>query len=348
MEAKELVFGVVNTLSSPIVLLEDKEGEYLILYANEVMQKLLSSEDSAELKLPDEFFILLKSYKEESHSNNFTFHDIEIFEKIYNVNFSKNSNNIFITFIEIDIKELFENITFHNLSGACNAIVVVLNAQGKVIDMNECFLNFVGMKKEDAYLKPFFETFIPGDEKVLNHYLEELMSKESASQQFVTPMKGSEEKVYKINWQVSKVVKQNQNFIIAVGSDISRFVDQNSDLKRQIQSIKVGFDYFPFAIGYMNSKGVFTKMNPAFMKIFRIKDENSKVEFDKIPLLKKNIGFEEMNKHIKLIKEMSYKIDHIIGDKAVTLKVDIRMLSGKKESSKFYIVVVQKVALCKV
>ncbi|MDA3907458.1 MAG: PAS domain-containing protein, partial [Sulfurimonas sp.] len=255
----------------------------------------------------------------------------------------KNSNNIFVTFIEISIDKLFENITFHDLSGACNAIVVVLDAHGKLIDMNECFLNLVGMEKEEVYKKSFFETFIPGDVKVLNNYLTRLMTKESPHQQFVTPMKGLNNEIYRINWQVSKVVKQNQNFIIAVGSDISKFVQQNSNLKKQIQSIKVGFDYFPFGIGYMNAKGEFIKMNTSFLKMFRIKDEINKIGFDQIPVFKNSIGFLKMQEHIKLIKEMSYKVDHIIKGEAVKLKINIKMLSGKQEASKFYIIVAQKV-----
>lgn len=344
MESQELIFDVINTLSSPVVLLEDKEN-YPLLYANEVMKKLLTTEESQELKLTNEFIDMLDFYKEEPKSENFTLHDVEIFDKIYNVNFSKNSNHLFLTFIEITMDKLFENITFHDLSEVCNAIVVVLNEEGNVIDANECFLNFVGMKKEDVYEKSFFKTFIPGDIKVLSHYLEELMSSDSAHQHFVTPMKGLNEEAYKINWQVSKIVKQKQNFIVAVGSDISKFIEQNNDLKRQIRSIKVGFEYFPFAIGYMNSIGVFTKMNQGFTKMFRIKDENEKVAFDSITLLKNNIGFDKMSQHIKLIKEMSYKIDHKVGDKSVKIKVDIRMLSGKKETSKLYIVVAQKLTL---
>ncbi|WP_373004032.1 PAS domain S-box protein [Sulfurimonas sp.] len=354
MEPKDLLFDVVNTLSSPIILLDTKDTEYTIIYVNEEMQRLLENEaaqeiqedeEPKELSLTNDFLNLLSSYKNESNSDNFTLYDVEVFGKIYNINFSKNSNHLFITFIEISIERLFENITFHNLSGACSAIVVVLDAQGKLIDMNDCFLNSVGMTKDEAYEKPFFETFIPGDMELLNHYLEELMTNESPHQQFVTPMKGIDDEVFRINWQVSKVVKQDQNFIIAVGSDISKFVEQNSNLKKQIQSIKVGFDYFPFAIGYMNVKGEFIKMNSSFLKMFRIKDEGKKISFDQIPLFKKSIGFIKMQEHIKLIKEMSYKVDHIVRGETVKLKINIKMLSGKQETSKFYIVVAQKVTI---
>ena len=345
MESKDLVFDILHSLLSPVIILQNGGNGYSVLYANEVIQKLLVGEESTDLKLTDAFLDVMKSYENESSSDSFTLHNIEIFGKIFNINFSKNSNNIFMLFTEIDIEKLFENITFRDLSGACNAIVVVLDAEGKVVDANECFLNFVGMTKENVYAKNFFETFIPGDIEALNHYFEDLMSKESASQHFVTPMKGVKKEVYRINWQVSSIVKQNQNFIIAVGSDISKLVEKNNDLKRQIQSIKVGFDYFPFAIGYMNSEGVFTKMNPSFMKMFRIKDAKSKIEFDKIALFKNNIGFDKMSEHIKLIKEMSYNIEYKTEDNIINIKVDIRMLSGKKESSKFYIVVAQKVTL---
>ena len=344
LEVKEIVVDVLDSLSTPVVLLEDAEKGYSILYSNKVMQKLLITEESQELKLTDEFLDVIGAYKNEAGSDNVILHDIEIFEKLYNISFSKNSNRLFITFFEISIEKLFDNITFRELSGSCSAIFVVLNSEGKVVDMNDCFLNFVGMKKEEVQAKDFFETFIPGDKETLNNHLENLTSNESPHQHFVTPMKGHNGKLYRIYWQVSSVVKQNQSFIIAVGSDISKFVEENSNLKRDLKNIKVGFDYFPFAIGYMNSDGILTSMNPGFMKMFRIKDEHSEIAFDSIRILKDNIGFNKMSEHIGLIKEMSYKIDYDIGEKAVELKVNIRMLSGKKESSKLYIVVVQKVA----
>ena len=77
--------------------------------------------------------------------------------------------------------------------------------------MNDCFLDFVGMKREEVHTKDFFETFIPGDKKTLNSHLENLTSSESPHQHFVTPMKGHDDKLYRIYWQVSKIVKQNQN-----------------------------------------------------------------------------------------------------------------------------------------
>ncbi len=342
MESSELIFSVVDTLSEPILLLEKSEdGKWLNIYSNLLMQKLFdANSDSKESSLQQ----LLERYDEEADSNNYTLHDIEIFDAIYNIHFNKNDKQILVLFMEIKLEDFFDNITFHDLSGECNAIVVVLDSGGNIIDTNECFSNLVGLEKENILGKSFFETFIPGNVETLNKYFAEILEEDIYHQHFLTPMKGLADKVYKINWQVSKIVKHEQTYIIAIGGDITRFVEENSELKKQLTSIKVGFDYFPLAIGYMDGNGIFTKMNPRFMKMFNIAQTDEKIGFDKIPLFRKHIGFEKMNEHIKLIKEMSYKINFPVDGKLVTLKVDIRLLSGKKESSKFYILVAQKIA----
>ena len=353
MESSELVFSVIDTMSEPVLVLENNEsGVWLYSYANQFMNKLLNtasesepSEDTAKKDLPEidsSLIKILKSY-EELASDSCTLNEVEVFGAIYNIHFNKNEKYLFANFIEIKPSELFDNISFNDLSGACNAIVVILDNMGSIVDINECFSNIVGMKKEEALGKSFFETFIPGNIETLNHHLGELLKKDVYNQQFVTPLKGERENLYRINWQVSKVVRHEQTYIIAVGSDITKFVEENSELKKQLTNIKVGFDYFPLAVGYMDEKGLFTKMNHRFEKMFRIPETHDEISFDKIALFKKHIGFEKMNENIQLIKEMSYKIDFNKGNKVVKLKVDIRLLSGKKESSKLYIVVAQKV-----
>jgi len=146
-------------------------------------------------------------------------------------------------------------------------------------------------------------------------------------------------KAYKINWQISKITKNEHSFVIAVGSNVTKFVQENRGLKKELNSIKVGFDYFPFAIGYMNAQGNFTKMNPRFMKMFHIAKNRLEISFDDVPLFKKYIGFKKMSESVKLLKEVHYKLNY----KDLNIKVDVRLLKGKKESSKFYIVVVQRV-----
>lgn len=341
MQSSELLFGVVDSLSEPVLLFEKSEGgAWLNSYKNQLMQKLFDANLDTKDGLLQQ---LLKHYDEEAGSSNYTLYDVEIFDTIYNIHFSKNNKHLLVLFMEIKPEEFFKNISFHDLSGVCNAIVVVLDSTGHIIDTNECFADFVGLEKENIIGKGFFETFIPGNIETLNRYFAGILEKDIYHQQFVTPMKGLEDKSYIINWQVSKIVKHEQTYIIAVGGDITRFIEENSALKKQLTSIKVGFEYFPLAIGYMDAKGMFTKMNPRFMKMFNIALSDEKIAFDKIALFRKHIGFEKMNEHIKLIKEMSYKIDFLSDGKPMKLKVDIRLLSGKKESSKFYIVVAQKI-----
>lgn len=335
MEISELIFNTIDKLPEAVLLLQaDESGEWTQSYANQLMQKIL---DEGEMKS------LLQRYQEEESGASFSLQNIEIFQAVYNVHFIKNNTELLIFFTETKLEDFFDSIKFDDFSGACNAVVVVLDDMGKVIDMNECFLNLVGMEKKSVQGKGFFETFIPGDIETLSQYFTNILKKDVYHQQFVTPMKGVKDTPYRINWQVSKIVKQDKTYIIAVGSDISKFVEENNTLKRELTSIKVGFDYFPFAVAYMNAKGKFIKMNSRFMKMFRIAEKDKNIEFDQIALLKKYIGFTKLQENVQLMKEMSHTIDFKIDGNPIKLKVDIRLLSGKKESAKLYIVVVQKI-----
>jgi PAS domain S-box-containing protein len=344
MKEEELIYNFFTNLNNPIVILEEKEDLYTIVYANKAMKPLLSPNEDEILEVPETFPLLIEQYKKKDIPTGSVINNVEIFGKLYNINFIQSENLLFMTFMEVTIDKMFDSLGFHDLGNACSAMIIVLNAEGKIVDMNECFLNFVGMKQKDIVKKDFFQTFIPGDKELLIHYFENIISEKSKSHHFITPLRDINKEIYKINWQISKVVRQDQNFIIAVGSDISKLVDQNNQFKREVESIKIGFEYFPFAIGYMNEKGFFTTMNKTFTKMFHPKNKDTTLHFDEIPFLKKNIGFAQMSEHIQLIKEMSYKIKHHHKEKLVNIKVDIKMLSAKSSSSKLYIVIVQKLS----
>lgn len=346
MEAEKIVFDLVDTVSSPVIIVEENDDKkYSLSYMNKVMDELLKQEstDKAEsVELPETLQMLLLKYSKETELDSYLMHDVDIFDKCYNIAFNKKDKKILILFNESKPENLFNDITFHDLSQACNAIIVVLDEKGSIVDMNDCFLELVGMKKESVLKKNLFESFIPGDKEQLDGYFKDILQNDDHHQHFVTPLKGKDD-TYRINWQVSKIVKNKHTYIIAVGSDISKFINENSALKKQLKSIKIGFDYFPFAVGYMNGEGRFTKVNPRFMKIFHIHKDDKDVTFNKIPVLKNGIDFDDMNKHIKLIKDMSYKVEYKTKEKTKYLKVDIRLLTGSKETTKFYIVVVQKI-----
>lgn len=335
METKELVFDVINNLSYPIILLEKtKENEWSKSYLNEKMKTLIDEESLQKL---------IDGYNEKERSDSYVLSDIEIFDALYNIYFNRSQNHILIIFIQIPIKELFNNITFHDLSGACSSIIVILDSNGNTVDTNECFLNLVGMTKETVLGKDFFEMFMSAYKEKLAPYLQEIVTQDTYAHHFVTPLMGLGSRQYRINWQVSKIVKSNRIFIIAVGSDITKFIEENSDLKRQLTTIKVGFDYFPLAIGYMNASGKFIMRNPRFNKLFCVEATDEKIMYNEIAPLAKYISFEKLKEYIGLIKEMSFYIDYQNDAEQVRVKVDIRLLKAKKEASKLYIVVAQNI-----
>jgi len=343
MQNDNFIVDTIQSLAHPILIIKKEKEEYSKLYSNISMDTLLKPHQKTEkLELEEELLTALEVY-EKQENKQYTIQNVTIFNSLYTLNFTKTDNNIFIMFVETDIKEDFHNIMLHEINELCSIIIVIFNADGKIIDVNDCFLNFVGLKKEEVLLKNFFETFIPGDIKILSRYFNEILLHSTHHQHFVTPMKGADKR-YRINWQVSKIIKNNESYIVAVGSDVSKFLDENSDLKRQITSIKVGFNLFPFSVGYINSQGIFIKMNTRFMNMFQIAESTNKINFDDIKILKEKIGFDVMKEHIQFIKEISYRFTMDIAGKPTHLKVDIRMLSGKKEASKFYILVAQKIS----
>ncbi|MCK4974595.1 MAG: PAS domain S-box protein, partial [Sulfurimonas sp.] len=310
METTELVFDVINKLSNPVILFEKAQtNKWSQRYLNQAVEKLLSQksdeeEKKAELskaekpatnwKYETSLQVLIDNYNEEERPDSYMLHDIEIFDGIYNVHFNHNQDHLLIIFIQIPLKELFDNITFHDLSETCSSIMVVLDSSGKIIDMNECFLNLVEMKKESVLGKKFLKTFMPTSVEQLNPYLKDIASKDVYIHHFVTPLTASNDRHYQINWQISKIIKSKQTYIIAVGSNISKFIEKNSDLKRELASIKIGFDYFPLAIGYMNTSGRFTTTNPRFKKIFHIAKEDETIMFDQIKSLADHTSFNKI------------------------------------------------------
>ncbi|MCW8838204.1 MAG: PAS domain-containing protein [Thiovulaceae bacterium] len=344
MQEKDFIHNFIYDLNNPVILIEDKEDSYGVIFANETMQKHLKKDDSQNLELSNELIHLLDTYKGKNHPNGLSTQNIEIFEDFYNISYFQNSNNILMTFIKTNVESLFETLSFHEMGVSSSAIMVVLSDQGKVIDTNEYFLKMVGMSKEEVHNIDFFENFIPAELETLNKYLEELLSNNSKNQQFVTSLKDVEENIYKIKWQVSKMEKLNQSFLVAIGSDISQLLEKsNAQMTKEVKSLKVGFEYFPFAVAYMNAKGIFTTMNKNFLKMFHIKNGTTKTTFDQIPFLKKHIGFSKIKEHIPSQKEITHNIEHNVNGKIINLKVNIRMLKGKKESSELYIVIVQKI-----
>jgi len=341
--SENIVVDFMKFLSYPILVIGKIEDEYSKLYSNLAMDTLLDTDSDLEKLTLDEALLDVLNIYEEQNDEQYIIQNVKIFDNFYTLNLTKTHDGIFIMFSQTDDKEQFHNIMFQEISELCSVIIIIFNAEGKIIDVNDCFLNFVGMTKKEVLLKNFFESFIPGDINTLSKYFKEILSQDTHHQHFVTPMNGIDKK-YRINWQISKIIKNSESYIVAVGSDVSKFLDENSDLKRQITSIKVGFNLFPFSVGYFNSQGVFIKMNSRFKKMFQIEESKEKILFDDIKPFKENIGFNVMKEHIQLIKEVSYKIIVNIAQKPVKLKIDIRMLSGKKESSKFYILVAQKIS----
>jgi PAS domain S-box-containing protein len=344
----------MESLAYPMLIVEKGAEAWDVRYANTAMATILNGtvdlsgeienvQQAEALQLDEAMTQLLDQHLSALNGVAATLHEIEISGALYHIYISGQGSCFTLLFIPIPDDALFDNITFHDLSESCNAIVVVLDETGLAVDMNECFVNLAGMSKDEAMGKAFFETFIPGDREQLQHYFEQILTTENYYQHFVTPFKSADAKSYKINWQVSKFIKNGHTYIIAVGSDISRFIEENSRLKQELKNITVGFEYFPLAVAYMNAEGEFIKMNPRFSRLFGIAEKSSRNHFDAVPFLAQKIGFEKMLEHIELIKELHYVFKHTAQGRPVRLKVDIRMLQGTQEFAKFYIVVVQRI-----
>lgn len=343
MEAKEVVFSAVENLSHPMLLVQKSGEEFEGVYANIAMRKLLPDSVSAEKFALDENLLpILQEYESQENKNSYSVYDVVIYGGTFTLHCTQSSMGVGILFMQTQLDSILNSLSFQELSKSCGALSVVLNVNGEILDTNSCFLDLVNFQKEEVVEKNFFEMFIPGDSEQLGEYFKNILSEKSYHKHFMTPLKTKDDKLYKINWQVSKIKKQSQTYIIAIGSDVSKLFKENSRLKKQLTSIQVGFEYFPFSVGYMDAEGIFTKMNVRFMKMFGISELKQNIFFDTIPLLKKNIGFASLQENIKFVKEMKYRIDYEHQGKHAKLRVNIRMIKGKKNSDKLYIVVVQQ------
>ena len=341
MKNQDLLFNFIEKLTNPILILEEEHSSYSVIYKNESMKKVLGKNNLESME-NNTLLNTLSTYIKNNHSSGTYIPNVELSDKFYNINFFQNSNQILVTFMETNVDVLFETLSFHDMGLSSSALIIVLDEEGKIVDVNDYFLEISEMDKDKVINQEFFKTFIPADSTVLKQHLEDILKNNSKNKQFITSLKNAKENIYKIKWQVSKMKKLNQNFIIAIGSDISQIIEENNNFKKEIQSIKVGFKYFPFAVAYMDSKGFFTTMNQNFIKMFHISNETSKINFDQISFLKKHIGFSKINENIKFVKEMNFNIKHPSHNKKLDLKVTVRMIKGKNNSSALYIVIIQK------
>ncbi|WP_428739050.1 PAS domain-containing protein [Sulfurimonas sp.] len=336
MEVNEKVFETIDGMGYPLLIVENTGEKYNFIYENSALKKLISIEEAQSL--PKDLEKLIKHLPLESGSEQISLHNYAIFDAVYTIYATKTGNNLSLIFVELQIQELFKNMTFIDEDSGYNPLVVVLNTQGLLVDANESFLETVQLKREDILQKSFFKTFIPGDLAKLNKHLEAIHSSDSHHQHFITPLKDKEGKLYRIQWQVSTMKKGENVYIVAIGSDVSKFMEENCELKREITSIKAGFEYFPMAIGYMDSKGDFITMNPKFIKMLKIPQTKKHLNFKEIPFFHKNIDFKQMSEYIELIKEMHFNFK----EDGKNYRVDIRMLHNSKRNTKLYIFVVQK------
>ncbi|WP_345991727.1 PAS domain-containing protein [Sulfurimonas sp. HSL-1716] len=336
MDAQTSVFETIDTLGYPILILKYADERYDFVYANSTLKSLASITEEQPISEPIQSLIRHIPKKTDGTSN--ALHNFEIFGSLYTIYFNRNGDHLFVIFIELQFQELFKSITFDAHDIDYKPIIVILDTDGALVDANESFLNIVNKQREDVLHQSFFDRFIPGNREKLNGYLQALCSDDIPHQHFITPLKGSNDKLYRIQWQVSTMKKAEQTYIVAIGNDISKYVEENCELKRELTSIKVGFDFFPMAVGYMDAKGIFITMNPKFIKLLKIPKEKKHLHFKEIPLLKKHIDLRQMNEYIELIKEMHYNFEEN-GEK---YRVDVRALQSPKKKIKLYIFVIQK------
>ncbi len=336
MDVKTSLYETIDTLGYPVLILENTDEKWSLVYANNTLKNLASITESEVM--PESLESLIAHIPKQSDEAQSSLRNFEIFGSLYTIYLNHTDDRLFVIFIELQFQELLKNMTFDDLDSDYKPIMVILDTNGAIVDANESFVDIVKEQRENLLHKNFFDRFIPGNREKLNGYLQALFSDDAAHQHFVTPLKGNTDKLYRIQWQVSTMKRAEQTYIIAIGNDISKYVEENSELKRELTSIKVGFDFFPMAVGYMDAKGNFITMNPKFIKLLKIPKDKERIHFKEIPFLKKHIDLQQMNEYIELIKEMHYNFE----EKGEKYRVDVRILQSPKKKVKLYIFVIQK------
>ncbi len=331
MEPSQLLFNIIDTSTDAFMLLEKQESEVLnTLYTNTAMEQLLETTSGA---LPDDVISLVLKHLT-TDAGVHTLHSCEYFDGVFDLHLRWQDSQVLLNVTPCH-GGLFEHITLSDLGSSCSALVLVLNEEGNMVDVNDCFSKFVGHDKSELLGESFLSTFIPGDAQKLGAYFQEILSRPSYHQNFVTPIKNFEGKIHRMNWQVSRLVRNEHTYVIAIGSDISRLIERQDDLQRELSSVKVGFNHFPYAVAYVSDDGVLTSMNIRFRELFHLKEPHP--HFDSIALFKEKIGFQTMCEHIALIKELGYTLS-LDGTK---FKIDIRLLESKHKTASLYMIIMR-------
>ena len=133
MENTEIILETINTLSNPILLVKENADVYERIYSNISMDKLLTKDDKNNSIVDENILKFIKQFIEEE-SDYHTINNALLFHNSYNIIFNKNDNGILILFIQNKDKESSLNFILDDVSAASNALMVILDLNGNVVD----------------------------------------------------------------------------------------------------------------------------------------------------------------------------------------------------------------------
>jgi len=166
-------------------------------------------------------------------------------------------------------------------------MIVLLNLEGKIIDLNPIILNFYGFEKEDFLNRSFkvLNIFPPENLPKLIELFKKLIAKED-----IEPIElefyDKNGSITWVNLQASLVEIENEAYIQAIVQDINERKRAELKLKESEERYRNLIETVPFSIALIDRQGKIVYCNPAIEKLLGYnQDELIGHEFKNLPAI---------------------------------------------------------------
>lgn len=180
---------------------------------------------------------------------------------------------------EIAQKALFESeCEYRHLIQYSNGIILKLDAEGRILFMNDYGLSFFGYEWSEVKGKFITETILPTDEantEKIGKVIQSVLADTETFAQLELENRRKDGSIVYINWRNSLVqgIKKNEE-ILSFGSDITESVKAREALKQREQELRDLLDAIPIAISITNADtGKYLFVNNSAFTLFKVPKE---------------------------------------------------------------------------
>jgi len=165
-------------------------------------------------------------------------------------------------------RQRYESLFFHHPD-----VVFTLDLEGRFLTANEAFLKTTGYREEELFHRPFLPMIDPEHiGETLARFYKAAMSAEPQVYRSAIVSKDGRRLAASIQ-NIPIVVDGEVVGIYGIAKDISREIERQDTLRRELEQLEAFWEHAPEAMFMVDAEGHFVKINRAFERTFGIQED---------------------------------------------------------------------------